>query len=574
MTTFEPPDSGLLVEHLLPSLLGTNHSLSQEIQERALFFGDLGTALERLHGRLTVISSPPPAPRADSPYPWLWRYVGHFIVGAQARAVQHAKFWAFHWKVEDQELFDLHVSSTNLTISAFKQQLQAGWQVRLPLNERSSQDRQRSWGGLIPFLEALGASAGNLATERIQRLLSVLARVECPAGATFIISIPGRKHAARQLRQFEPSEIHVMTPTIGQWTDRTLTAWCADIGVRTARIHLKWISEGHPWAACWKLSTTARETLDLHGVQLVCIPIDARFTTDHREGDPRWCHAKLYLLRRRQKWQQLVTSANWSIAAWGAGEIAPHNFELGVLFATEWTDFYEALGEPFDPPRSSPFCVDGTDDDDDLSALAWAEAWWDGHRIGLRARSSDPDTPITALVTFMGDAEAGIPLVNDAANMPWDQAERTPLTARFAQGTDTLEVDVVDVRRPAQFAKTPLPEVDPAVAKALRDAFLLQRYGGPMVDPEAIPGIGPAPRQPGANPPDADYSVKAWLDARAAFTVIDHWRSALQESVGDPVLIERVLLDGKALQALYAEREDPAADLAAEELGWRLAGEA
>jgi len=138
MTSFEQPDPGLLVEHLLPSLLGGSYSLSHELQERTLFFGELGTALEMLHGRLTVISSPPRAAREDSQYPWLWRYVSHFIVGAESRAVQHAKFWAFHWKVNDREYLELHVSSMNLTIAAFKAQMQAGWLVMLPLGEREN----------------------------------------------------------------------------------------------------------------------------------------------------------------------------------------------------------------------------------------------------------------------------------------------------------------------------------------------------------------------------------------------------------------------------------------------------
>ena len=124
MTSFDQPDAGLLVEHLLPSLLGASYSLSQDLQERTLFFGELGTALEVLHGRLTIISSPPRSAREDSQYPWLWRYVSRFIVGAKSRAVQHAKLWAFHWKVNDEEHLELHVSSTNLTTSAFKAQLQ------------------------------------------------------------------------------------------------------------------------------------------------------------------------------------------------------------------------------------------------------------------------------------------------------------------------------------------------------------------------------------------------------------------------------------------------------------------
>src|SRR5262249_9003642 len=150
------------------------------------------------HGRLTVISSPPRSAREDSQYPWLWRYVSHFIVGAESRAVQHAKLWAFHWKVNDEEHLELRVSSTNLTTSAFKTQMQAGWQVCLPLGERAGQGTRRTWGDLVTFLDALGASAGDIAATRIQRLVTLLGRVECPAKVTFVASIPGKKCAARQ----------------------------------------------------------------------------------------------------------------------------------------------------------------------------------------------------------------------------------------------------------------------------------------------------------------------------------------------------------------------------------------
>jgi hypothetical protein len=489
--------------------------------------------------------------------------------------VQHAKLWAFHWKVNDQEHLELHVSSTNLTTSAFTAQVQAGWQVRLPLGKRPNQRIRRTWGDLVPFLDALGASAGKVAATRIQRLITLLGRVECPATVRFIASVPGQKCAARQLKQFELSELHILTPTIGDWNDRTLAAWTADAGVTPVKIHLKWISELHPWAATsgWTLSTAARETLESNGVQLECLPTEARFTEQHREADPRWSHAKLYLLRSGRKRRLLVTSANWSVAAWGAGKDAPQNFELGVLFESEWTEL-KALGEPFDPPDTSPFCVDRTDEDEDNSVLEWAEASWDGNRILLHARSSDFDAPIIALVTFMGGSDKSISLVDGTAVIPWKDPEHTPITTRFTQDTEILEVDVVDLRPPTKFAETPLPEIDPAVAEALREAFLLQRYGGPVLDPETIPGLGSALRSPTVSALTANYSVQAWLDARAAFHVVDQWRAALAEAAPDPVLIERLRLDGKELQSLYARRDGPAAGLVVEELGWRLDTEA
>jgi len=250
MTTFDQPDAGLLVEHLLPSLLGASHSPSQEIQERTLFFGELGTALEQLHGRLTVISSPPTGAREASTYPWLWRYVSHFTVGANARAMQHAKLWAFHWKVGDEELLDLHVSSTNLTSSAFKKQIQAGWRASVCLGKSPTKKATATWGQLIPFLEALGKSAGEEATQRLQRLVSLLGRAQCPDDATFVASIPGSKSAAQQLKRFEPAEIHVMTPTIGEWNSGTIAAWSAYAGVDPRKLHLKWCANASTPSAC------------------------------------------------------------------------------------------------------------------------------------------------------------------------------------------------------------------------------------------------------------------------------------------------------------------------------------
>lgn len=576
MTSFEQPDAGLLVEHLLPSLLGTNYSLSQELQERTLFFGELGTALETLHDRLTVISSPPHAQRADSLYPWLWRYVSHFIVGSEARAVQHAKLWAFHWRVDDDEFLDLHVSSTNLTSSAFKSQLQAGWQVMLPLAGRATQNTRRTWGELIRFLDALGKSAGDIAATRIIRLVTLLGRIECPADVTFVASIPGQKSAAQQLAQFEPSELHVLTPTIGEWNERTLTAWSSDVSVAPDKIHLKWISDAHPWTAAsgWVLSKAASNMLENSGVQLECLPKEARFTKLHRDADQRWSHAKLYLLRSRRKRRLLVTSANWSVAAWGAGRTPPRNFELGVVLETEWRDL-EALGEPFDPPDTIPFCVERAKEEERLSALEWAEANWDGKCIALRARSTDNNVPINALMTFAGSTEISIRLVDGDASMPWDDAERTPLIARFTQGNETLDVDVLDLRPANEFAKTPLPEVDPAIEKALREAFLLQRYGGPLVDSESIPGLGGERRSPGfASPAATNYTVQAWIDARAAFSVVDQWRAALEEAAAEPLYMERIRMDGEELREIFARREGSAAGLVAEELGWRLDGKA
>jgi hypothetical protein len=133
-----------------------------------------------------------------------------------------------------------------------------------------------------------------------------------------------------------------------------------------------------------------------------------------------------------------------------------------------------------------------------------------------------------------------------------------------------MEVSVIDLRPPKEFSKTPLPEVDPSVAAALRDAFLLERYGGLAVDIESVFGRDGARLPMGGAASAADYSVQAWLDARAAFGVVDSWQSALDKAKVPPSTVERLWLDGKELRELYARRKGPAADLVVEELGWRL----
>jgi len=574
MTSFDRPDAGLLVEHLLPALVGATCSLAQEPKERMLFCGELATSLEMLLGRLTVISSPPREPEQPSQYPWLWRYLSHFTVGAKSRAVQHAKLWAFHWKGDDEDILELHVSSTNLTTSGFKGQVQAGWQASLTLGRRTSNGTRQSWGRLVPFLNALAASSGEIAAVRIKRLVALLGRVECPENVTFVASIPGRTGAARQLAEFDPAELHVLTPTVGEWRDKSLSDWHAD--VNAGKVNLKWIAQTHPWADSggWSLPTAALGVLAAQGVRLDRLPDDARFTSKHRDSDNRWSHAKLYLIcsTKSKKRRLLITSANWSPSAWGAGRRAPRNFELGVVIETEWTDL-ETMGQAFDAD-SAPFCCDVASDLPCEPSLHWAQATWDGKRIELHARSTDSVSPVAVTVIFDGAPEKRVALAGGIGMLRWRAAERPPITARFTQGQQTLEVNIIDLRPYDEFSKTPLPEVDPAFATALRQAFLLQRYGGAAVDVDAISGLGGARQLTSGGAPPADYSVQAWVDARAAFCVVDKWRRALDEARTDPAFLARVLADGKQLRSFYARQRGAAANLVAEELGWRIEKEA
>lgn len=579
MTTFEQPDSGLLVEHLLPALLGGSYALSKEFKDRQLFFAELGSTLEALHGRVTVISTAAPGPRPPAPYPWLGRYVSHFIVGAKGRAVQHSKLWAFHWRNDEgAEQLELRVSSTNLTQSAFKGQLQAGWRCLLPLAERGTQKAQRSWKELVLFIEALGVSAGPEASSRLDRLLNLLSRAECPADVAFVASTPGRKSCARQLAQYDPAEIHVIAPTIGEWNHRTIAAWSEDLGIAADKVHLKWISVAHPWAqpGQWTLSHQAREALDHAGVRLEILETGFRLSDDHLPGDERWSHAKLYLFRCRntRRRRLLVTSANWSSSAWGAGRTPARNFELGVTFETDWTAL-EHERERF-TSLTRPYCIEhGADEEVEpevVPPLEWASASWNGARLELKAQSTNDEIPITVDVTFDGAPLLREVLSDGETSIPWSSAAQPPLTASFTQGKDVLEVDVVDLRPPSEVSQTPLPEVDEKLQQELRDLFLLQRYGRHATDPETIPGLMGDTLVSSTAGPAVDYAVQAWIDGRAAFDVVDSWQAALDKAAGDESELQRVMEDGRALRDIFARRGRPADALVVEEFGWRMDG--
>lgn len=583
-TTYDQPDAGLLVEHLFPCLLRLDNTLTSDAKERTLYFGELGTALERLRGRLTIISSPPrnrkfkndgeeqtqndSLGRESATYPWLWRYVNHFTVGTNGPAVQHAKLWAFHWQCKEGEFLELHVSSTNLTTSAFKDQIQAGWSLRVELDEsKPTKKRQQGWGDLISFLNELGDSAGQYAKNRTGRLIQLLCRTDCPNGITFVASMPkSRKRGAHWLKILKPQAIHILVPTIGDWDHKSVLAWANDSGVLPDKIHLKWIDQSHPWTCGWALTKQTEEVLR-KTVQLNHLKVEHRIHDEHVDSDERWSHAKLYLLHiSKKKTCLLVTSANWSVSAWGAGKENPRNFELGVLFDTNWKwpeeEVTESLAVPFSTTREHS----------GKSKLQWAEASWNGALIELCARSTDNIAPISVVMTFGGGTKTNsVTLTKGVASMQWSDMERTPLTAHFTQEDDSLEVNILDLRPPFEFAKTPLPEVDPGQEKALREAFLLQRYGGAAVEDSPNPKKkkkGTTDR--GGATPAADYSVQTWNDARAAFHVVDQWKIALQTASVAHTEHEQILLDGRQLQEIYDSRGDVASRLAAEELGWRV----
>jgi hypothetical protein len=583
LTTYDRPDASLLVERFLPALLGARSSIGSEGLERRPSFAELVDELERRRHQLTILSSPSRERLVDDPYPWLWRYVAHVSVGARGPAVQHAKLWAFHWSSDDgnePDQLELHVSSTNLTLAAFRAQVQAGWRCLLPLDD-TTQAREKpaqEWSSLVKFLRALGESAGDDADLRLQRLVALLGRARCPDDAHFIASIPGKPSPLPQLaKHFAAQRLHVFVPTVGEWSAEQLQAWCGALDLKPKHLTLAWIEQGHAWSskAGWALTQRALDTLRSQGAALEALreppgrgvpqaPRDPpALHRDQETNDDRWSHAKLYVFHGRGHHRVLVTSANFSVSAWGAGKTAPRNFELGVLVpgAVDALDHLDECATPFLVDRLPPEVA---------PALHWAAATWDGVRVLLEAKSTDTLTPIEAHLSFERGEVHHASLVEGRAELPCADAQNAPRRARFVQGADALDVDVLDRRSDEDFGRSPWPELTPEEAEELSLALLLQRYGGPVVEADVGDAAG-EPRGGRGATDGANYSVKAWVESRKAFAIVDCWRSRLKRAEEQQSRsVAPLLADGRRLQAHFARRTQPALAQVSDELGWRI----
>lgn len=559
VTSFDQPDASLLVEYMLPSLLMANHSaLSVEHENNA----NLAVNLERLKGKLNIITSMPRNAQRENAYPWLWRYVDHYCVGRGSPVVQHSKLWAFHWEFQGHEKLELYVSSTNLTTSAFKNQLQAGWRCMVDLSGCSTDNNRETWGALVSFIKELGKSAGDAASNRLNGLLDLLGRAKCPNGVVFIASIPGsKKYAAKELKEkFSPTEVHILTPTIGSWNLASLEGWCKQLGVLSNKVYLKWIEDSHPWcqSAMFSLSNDTYKTLSEN------VNINAIQSFEAKGGvDERWSHAKLYLLcRGRAKWL-LITSANWSLSAWGQGSKSPRNFELGVVFKTDWAEIRH-----WSKKNSRPFLTDKEIDFND-KGIQWAEACWDGECIELDVESTSHEL-VSAKIKFSGGSEDFI--VDDVRSQNEIcglELKTYPVWVEFLQGEQSICIAVQDRRPIEQFRAGLLPESNSFDTECLRNQMLLQRYAGACGGDFDKGSSNESKAVTATSNIKSDYAVSAWNTARAAFDVIGNWNKALIQS-GDEYEKCHLKEDGKSLERIYLKNDDVASNLAAEELGWRL----
>lgn len=621
LTSYDRPDARFLVEHLLPLFLRLDRESDSEGMERQYFFGELTRRLEELHGQLVVVSSTSQTEDVEQDYPWLWRFVRQLVVGSTGKAVQHAKLWMLYWAAEDrdQEYLELVISSANLTLSAFKGQIQGAWRVCVPLAARGSLARRDGWGILPAFLQELGTSCNEEAS--FTPFVDLLARAECPANTHFVASAPGI-HSRKVLKRtpwgtaglagVAPAGkgrvvASVLAPYVGTWNAIGLELWCNTFGGKLADIELVWIDREHPWARgqCWVLPEKTLRTIEEAGCKISHLryePVEGdddvvRFHNQHRGGDDRWSHAKAYHFRRGNSHRLLITSANFSAAAWGRsdekGGLMIENFELGVgVQAEPWPFAGLTAFEDFDgiatlseePSRSAP-------------SLTWASASWDGKRVHVECRVANAKLAVAGDVSaddrrqeiLRWDSQTALNL--RSTDIPWLDAKNPPHVATLTCNDESLEVPVFDTRERGERITTPVPEVDEDQADQMRDELLFEQYGGARASdsiyegedhdletdpPVDIEGFN-RDEQDGASATNDSYTVATFEHARTSLEIVDTWASRIagvrerSEAKRDRRLLYE---DGEALLAAFERQVGRlAAKSTTTAIGPRLAAE-
>ncbi len=626
-TTYDRADGRVLAEHLLPQLLKLGREPDGEGAERQYFLLELDRRLKQLHDKLVVVSSTAreepadPDGTAGDAYGWIWRSIRPLTVGSRRRAVQHAKLWMLHWGAEEPdgaERLELVISSANLTRPAFRGQLQAAWRVCLELHDRPSDARRAAWGVLPAFLRELSASAGD--PTHLDPFVKLLARADSPGGVTFVASVPGTHSqqvlrttpwGAAGLRNIVPPgrvsvRVSVLSPFLGTWDAAGLRGWCEKLESAPDHLDLVWIDKNHPWArpGRWLAPKETLEALVGAGASLLRLRYEAGayegtdlFHEEHRPTDDRWSHAKVYGIRRGSSRRVLVTSANFSAAAWGRATrdgLVIENFELGVCAEGGTWPFGDL--EEFEDVATTAASVT------ELPArgsvlIQWARAVWDGDEVAVECRCAD-DRDVAGTVC---GGDVWVP-VSDwtisggpgrSARVPWADAKTPPAFVQLSCDEETVCVPIFDTRSaPERETATP-PEVDGDVVQAMRDELLFEQYGGrvadddPLTAPESEEPTGAGPEPGGDADPDSDaecegggradsYAVPAFTLARRHLAVIDNWWARVTGIAKRGGQFERDILrrDGELLiEAFRRQAERDARKESARALGATLAVE-
>jgi hypothetical protein len=603
LTTFDPPDPGLLIEEYLPAWLGLENSYADEGIDRLRYFAELGDALRRLKGQIAIVSSAGEV--GTSAEAWIWNYIRRFEVGAEGAAVQHAKLWMFHRAPAtkgESETLELVISSANLTRDGLRGQIQAGWRCVFQLEARGSDSRSETWGVLPYFLTAVGAAAGNAGPKTVDSWVALLRRCECPEGVEFIASVPGAHSATTLARRrsawgaaglraswsgrSKPKMI-AMAPTIGRWTSKSIEAWTRLAGIEPGRMSLAWVRGGHPWAGRWQLDPSTEEALTGSGIHWLEVPRaydddwGSPLCDEHQQTDPRWSHAKLYELREGARRRMLITSANLSRAAWGDpqrdGGLVIDNFELGVLLGVQ-----EGFGDRlWDVPFERATCAIDYEQPRE-PPIAWLAAEWDGEELNVECRMTSGTVLALHVEVTVARSKSGKRVATHwrsgavvRTKVSWSERAGVPvLIAVEARGGYVRQAAVHDIR-PTDDGEILCGEFDEDKLREELDRLLEERYG-------YLPDAGSDDTGGNGGPGDgvaiagADYAVPAYVDARRRFQLIDNWWKELRDS--DERARPFILKDGRRIlerwTAVAKSGSDRgirlAAQVAADELALRM----
>lgn len=618
LTTYDRAEARLLAETLLPEWMGLSHIPSgSDALEQTCFSLELDARLKNLHNRIVVVSSTlredcvQAETAADQGhYPWIWRSIRQLTVGKAGQAVQHAKLWLLHWVHPEQgEYLEIVVSSANLTRSAFQGQIQAAWRVCLPLLSKPSKVRSSAWGVLPEFVRALADSCGD--STHLVQFSDLLARADCPEGVSFIASVPGThpprsRWGAFGLRSATPSgrgavKVSISCPFVGAWRTDSLGQWCMQFESTPQHLSLAWIEKDHPWAHFWLLPAATLTELVKAGstlLQLTLQPdndkLSRHFHEEHRSNDRRWSHAKVYAFQRGNSIRLLLTSANFSQAAWGklerSGNLTIDNFELGVCIAqADWP-----LGQL---PEFEKFDSLATHEDKLIRGnclIPWAEASWDGENILLECKSlSTLEGEVLSLkapLKITRWLKSGGALLT--TQIPWADTKTFPRSVVLQCETETLNVPIFDVREPAARELSFPEEISDSDVQALSDQLLLERYGGKAVTEDEVDFDTPVSHDDDTlgdvstsslkrdGPRDAasadSYAVASFVEARLMLDIVDNWaKLVVQAQRGSSAFtLDGLQRDGSLLKAAFdrkaSAKSGMGAVLAAEELALRL----
>ncbi|OIN90581.1 MAG: hypothetical protein AUJ20_13915 [Comamonadaceae bacterium CG1_02_60_18] len=632
LTTYDRAEARLLSETLLPEWLALSHMQGDaDALEQASFSLELDARLKNLHNRIVVVSSTlredhveaQGAAADDGLYPWIWRSIRQRTVGKTGQAVQHAKLWLLHWEQpknenkdqdkQNQEYLEIVVSSANLTRAAFKDQIQAAWRVCVPLQPKPSKARSSAWGVLPAFVRALADSCGD--ATQLDRFIDLLARAECPAGVSFIASVPG-KHPLRSqwgaagLRSATPSgrgavKVSILSPFVGAWRSDSLEQWCARFEGTPAHLSLAWIGKNHPWEPNWLLPAATLTELAAAGCTLLQLTLEPgndqlshHFNSEHHSKDGRWSHAKLYAFQRGNSRRLLLTSANFSQAAWGKratnGGLSIDNFELGVCIEqAAWP-----LGQLTAFATLENLATRNVKLIRSRCLIPWAEASWDGKhiRLGCKCQSAltgEVFSRKAPLKIARWQSGSGALL---SAQIAWTDTKNLPQSVALHCETETLNVPIFDTREPAAREQSFPEEITQADVQALSDQLLLERYGGKAVtedetdaatnfdravtdDDEALGDDGTLGQKqdiPGDAALADSYAVASFVLARQMLDIVDNWAKLVTQARqgSSAFMLDGLRRDGNLLMAAFMRKASAengmGARLAAEELALRL----